>query len=204
MREPALADEELLVALANAGHEGADPLADPAALAAWWAGHDTARDTARDTRQDTRHDTAPDAARLPGGPGPVPPDDALAPLRALRHVVRAAAGRHNGADPGGPGEDEAWATLGALALRPAVLSDGRVSLAPPRAGGLAPWLAAAGTAALLRATARPGWRRLKACPGADCGWVFLDASRNTSRRWCDMAGCGNRAKTATFRARRRP
>jgi predicted RNA-binding Zn ribbon-like protein len=37
--------------------------------------------------------------------------------------------------------------------------------------------------------------RLKRCPGsADCGWLFLDTSKNASRRWCSMAGCGNRAK----------
>jgi predicted RNA-binding Zn ribbon-like protein len=27
-----------------------------------------------------------------------------------------------------------------------------------------------------------------------CGWLFLDTSKNHSRRWCDMRGCGNRAK----------
>ncbi len=27
-----------------------------------------------------------------------------------------------------------------------------------------------------------------------CGWLFFDTSRNHSRRWCDMQGCGNRAK----------
>ncbi len=27
-----------------------------------------------------------------------------------------------------------------------------------------------------------------------CGWLFYDTSRNHSRRWCDMQGCGNRAK----------
>lgn len=27
-----------------------------------------------------------------------------------------------------------------------------------------------------------------------CGWLFLDMSRNRSRRWCDMNDCGNRAK----------
>ena len=36
--------------------------------------------------------------------------------------------------------------------------------------------------------------RLKACPGEGCGWIFIDASRNRSRRWCDMQSCGNRAK----------
>lgn len=27
-----------------------------------------------------------------------------------------------------------------------------------------------------------------------CGWLFLDATRNRSRRWCAMGDCGNRAK----------
>ena len=36
--------------------------------------------------------------------------------------------------------------------------------------------------------------RVKACPGDGCGWIFLDQSRNRSRRWCDMQSCGNREK----------
>jgi predicted RNA-binding Zn ribbon-like protein len=37
--------------------------------------------------------------------------------------------------------------------------------------------------------------RVRECPGDDtCGWLFLDTSRNGSRRWCDMRTCGNRAK----------
>jgi predicted RNA-binding Zn ribbon-like protein len=27
-----------------------------------------------------------------------------------------------------------------------------------------------------------------------CGWLFLDTSKNHSRRWCDINDCGNRAK----------
>jgi predicted RNA-binding Zn ribbon-like protein len=34
-----------------------------------------------------------------------------------------------------------------------------------------------------------------------CGWLFWDSSRNRSRRWCDMSGCGNRAKVRRFYAR---
>jgi len=41
------------------------------------------------------------------------------------------------------------------------------------------------------------WRRLKTCPGDDCGWVFYDHSRNNSGRWCSMAICGGRTKTRT-------
>ncbi len=37
-------------------------------------------------------------------------------------------------------------------------------------------------------------RLVKQCAGATCDWLFLDESRNRSRRWCDMRECGNRAK----------
>jgi predicted RNA-binding Zn ribbon-like protein len=30
--------------------------------------------------------------------------------------------------------------------------------------------------------------------GGGCGWLFVDSSRNGSRRWCSMKDCGNRAK----------
>lgn len=45
--------------------------------------------------------------------------------------------------------------------------------------------------------------RLKQCPGEDCGWLFLDTSRNGSRQWCDMRDCGNIAKVRRFRQRLR-
>lgn len=35
---------------------------------------------------------------------------------------------------------------------------------------------------------------IRRCEGRGCGWLFLDTSRNRSRRWCDMRICGNRAK----------
>jgi predicted RNA-binding Zn ribbon-like protein len=44
--------------------------------------------------------------------------------------------------------------------------------------------------------------RLRQCGGEECGWMFLDTSRNRSRRWCDMRDCGNRAKVRRFRDRR--
>ena len=41
--------------------------------------------------------------------------------------------------------------------------------------------------------------RLKRCPGPDgCGWLFLDESRNRSRRWCSMEYCGSFAKARRF------
>ena len=36
--------------------------------------------------------------------------------------------------------------------------------------------------------------RVRECDGVHCSWLFLDQSRNRSRRWCSMESCGNRAK----------
>ena len=41
------------------------------------------------------------------------------------------------------------------------------------------------------------------CLNQTCGWLFLDTSRNHSRRWCDMSDCGNRAKARRYYRRKR-
>ena len=43
--------------------------------------------------------------------------------------------------------------------------------------------------------------RVRECAADNCAWLFLDRSKNRSRRWCDMAVCGNRAKVRRFRER---
>jgi predicted RNA-binding Zn ribbon-like protein len=43
--------------------------------------------------------------------------------------------------------------------------------------------------------------RVRRCPGENCGWIFLDRTRNHSRNWCDMKDCGNLAKVRRFRKR---
>ena len=37
-------------------------------------------------------------------------------------------------------------------------------------------------------------RIVRYCEAPDCEWLFMDHSRNRSRRWCDMTTCGNRQK----------
>jgi predicted RNA-binding Zn ribbon-like protein len=39
------------------------------------------------------------------------------------------------------------------------------------------------------------------CADRSCGWLFLDTTRNRTRRWCTMEDCGNRAKVRRFRSR---
>jgi predicted RNA-binding Zn ribbon-like protein len=36
-----------------------------------------------------------------------------------------------------------------------------------------------------------------------CGWLFLDTSKNHTRRWCDVRDCGNRARQRRFQERAR-
>lgn len=43
--------------------------------------------------------------------------------------------------------------------------------------------------------------RLRTCASDACGWFFLDQTKNRSRRWCTMSGCGNRQKIRRYRDR---
>ncbi|MDJ0949272.1 MAG: ABATE domain-containing protein [Alphaproteobacteria bacterium] len=62
------------------------------------------------------------------------------------------------------------------------------------------WPIARSAADLLTA---PELQRVKRCGGRDCGWLFLDTSKNNRRRWCEMEVCGNRAKARRYYARHR-
>ncbi len=44
---------------------------------------------------------------------------------------------------------------------------------------------------------------VKQCPSPDCGWLFLDSSKNRSRQWCDMKDCGNLSKVRHYRAQQK-
>lgn len=44
---------------------------------------------------------------------------------------------------------------------------------------------------------------LRRCAGVDCDRLFIDRTKNRSGRWCEMSGCGNRAKARRFHERRR-
>ena len=47
----------------------------------------------------------------------------------------------------------------------------------------------------------PRLARVRACAAGDCGWWFVDDTKNRSRRWCDMTLCGNREKLRRFRSK---
>ena len=62
------------------------------------------------------------------------------------------------------------------------------------------WSVADAAANLLTS---PTLERVRQCAGDPCGWLFYDTSRNRSRRWCNMEGCGNRAKARRYYERQR-
>ena len=60
------------------------------------------------------------------------------------------------------------------------------------------WPVLASAADLLGSEYLP---RVRECAGEGCGWLFLDRSKNGTRRRCDMTVCGNRAKVRRHRSR---
>ncbi|MGX1269996.1 CGNR zinc finger domain-containing protein [Streptomyces phaeoluteigriseus] len=131
----------------------------------------------------------------------------------LRHVLRAREALKaavDGAPASGAGAvpGEAATREAAIAEVDALLEHGRVRPTltaegpgerpefADRAWGPA-WLAARDYLRLL-ATA-PG--RIRGCAHEACVLHFFDTSRNGTRRWCSMAGCGNRAKASRHYAR---
>jgi predicted RNA-binding Zn ribbon-like protein len=44
---------------------------------------------------------------------------------------------------------------------------------------------------------------VRRCEGPACVLLFYDTTRNRSRRWCSMEGCGSRAKAAAYYRRTR-
>jgi predicted RNA-binding Zn ribbon-like protein len=50
----------------------------------------------------------------------------------------------------------------------------------------------------------PDLDRVRECADEHgCGWLFFDTTKNRSRRWCSMDGCGNRAKARRHYARQK-
>ncbi len=45
-------------------------------------------------------------------------------------------------------------------------------------------------------------QRVRECGGIDCSWLFVDRTKNHSRVWCEMEGCGNRSKVRRYRRKK--
>jgi predicted RNA-binding Zn ribbon-like protein len=133
---------------------------------------------------------------------------ALAAVREVRealHLALLAAMGIASPDPG-PLERLRQRWVAALGRSRLTLDPGRASATRLVVGtepaSLVADRAAADAVELLR---RAELARLRRCPpdAGGCGWVFLDRSRNGSRRWCRMADCGTTVKARRLTERRR-
>ena len=107
----------------------------------------------------------------------------LAPVRAMRDRLRSAF--EADAVPQLEPECDGWAFRYGAGRRP-----------------LATELAARASVALLGVIEEEGWTRFGLCAASPCCCVFIDRSRNRSRRYCcDL--CADRATQAAARRRRR-
>jgi len=146
----------------------------------------------------------PDALRgwlaARGFPVPALNDDDLGRACDLRAALRAAIAGNLEPDVRASARAAIGSAAAALPLVVGLDEDGFPTLRPARSGldgALAAILAQA-----VGAAADDAWTRLKMCSALDCRWVFYDASKPRTGRWCAMATCGNRAKTRAYRERR--
>ena len=116
---------------------------------------------------------------------PVPPAD----LAALNHVLAEALARARIAEAHG---DEADGVERSAVRFAWAWADAPLSLEMPL------WPVARSAAELLTSS---DLSALRVCASETCAWLFLDTSRNGSRRWCNMRTCGNRAKARRHHAR---
>ena len=63
------------------------------------------------------------------------------------------------------------------------------------------WAIARAAGELL--TSQDAVQMIRECNSATCGWLFIDKTKNHSRRWCSMKDCGNLAKVRRHRKRMR-
>jgi predicted RNA-binding Zn ribbon-like protein len=125
------------------------------------------------------------AGALHAGSGSTAVLDELVPFREALHAVLL--------DGGDPAARAAVHSAIADAVARADTPAGprwRWDIARPALADL-PALAALRTAELLTS---PDMAQLRQCADDTCGWLFVDRSRNRSRRWCSSADCGNRAR----------
>ena len=156
---------------------GADELDSPEALAGWLESQGLLRGGGVPTRRD------------------------LERAIELREALRALLRSHHDATVDPDAITMLNSTASEVPLSVTFDSRGNPSIVAGRAGisgGLGGVLSA-----VAGAQAAGSWPRLKVCSMDTCQWAFYDRSKNRSGRWCSMGVCGNRAKTKSYRERRR-
>jgi len=98
---------------------------------------------------------------------------------------------------------ELAASLGRMQLTPPKNGEGFAWRWASKQGALDQALGPIAHAAAMLLTDPQHLCRVEICHGDTCGWLFIDLSKNHSRRWCDMRDCGNRAKIRRHRLKQK-
>lgn len=135
-----------------------------------------------------------DVARLQHTADPRKADESLADLRLLRsEIYRLCTGQASSHDL----TSFAGRTAHARRRGRLIMTGGRLQWAPLELTATSMADVVTFAAESLLSGEEAG--RIRACPGDDCGWLFLNSSGR--RRWCSMASCGNRAKARSYAER---
>jgi predicted RNA-binding Zn ribbon-like protein len=148
-----------------------------------------------DTREKNEAARRPDAS-------PVAAERVLASMKELRFALWALLDSLEHRKPAKPGDLSVmneWARRLAFSEQ-VIVARNKLDFAFNRDISVLEFPALRVTAAALSLLKNPPAARIKTCPGRNCGWKFLDQSKNKSRRWCDMSVCGNLAKARKYRA----
>lgn len=131
---------------------------------------------------------------------PSPDEEGHARVLSLRESLRALMRTNNGVEAAEADLAPLREAAERSRYRTSISADGHLTLEPARSdlSGFEARL----FLALERLQSGGAWPRLKACTDGGCQWAFFDATRNRSRTWCSMEGCGNRQKTRRYRARK--
>jgi predicted RNA-binding Zn ribbon-like protein len=138
-------------------------------------------------------------------------DKVAAQARALREWFRGFVRKHMGR-PLTPGAIRELGPLNGLLMRDEMFSrvarqrdtnGNRLELQMMRRWGSPASLLLPIGEALARCVCDEDFAAIRACEGHLCTLIFADRTRRRGRRWCSMAVCGNRAKQAAHRNRRK-
>lgn len=119
---------------------------------------------------------------------------------ALRNALRSLEASNNGERPDDSAARMLNALIRSLGVQPRVQPYGEVEL---KAGSVTQRNApiASMLVMALEAMSSGDWERFKLCRDSECAASFYDSSKNGTKVWCSMDGCGSRNKMRRMRER---
>ncbi len=170
-----------------------EELTDPDAWVGWLLESGTIADSEARALRETRSAAAADVEAA-----------FMEALEARECTYRVLASQAAGQDPEDRDQErfELWTTEGLGRL---TLSRAGGAWHIERAPSIGAWGELIGPCVLsaVRLLLSPSASRIRLCARPECAWMFLDSTKNRSRKWCDMSSCGNVVKARRSYARKK-